>query len=238
VDGAHDTALDRSELVERVSHGSEAVGGAGCCADDGVGRGKGLVVGVVNDGREVISSRSGDDDLLCTGLDVSGSLSLGGIETSALENYIDVKLSPGKLSGVGLCIDGDFLSVHDDGTGSDNGFAVLSEDCILIIHSVFSLTELAGEAALGGVVLEEVGKHLGACEIIDGDYFVTISFEHLTESQTADTAKTVDCNSIHFVKNINVVLVLFLIAQKYKKNESLSIIAEKIELYLHIAVTI
>ena len=50
---------------------------------------------------------------------------------------------------------------------------------------------------LGGVVLQEVSKHFGAGEIIDGDHFVTISLEHLTESQTTDTAKTVDSNSIH-----------------------------------------
>jgi hypothetical protein len=42
-----------------------------------------------------------------------------------------------------------------------------------------------------------VGKHFGACEVIDGDNFITISLEHLTERQTTDTAKTVDSNSIH-----------------------------------------
>jgi hypothetical protein len=62
---------------------------------------------------------------------------------------------------------------------------------------VLSFTKLAGETTLGGVVLQKVSKHFGACEVIDGDYFVTISLEHLTESQTTDTAKTVDSNSIH-----------------------------------------
>jgi hypothetical protein len=42
-----------------------------------------------------------------------------------------------------------------------------------------------------------VGKHFGACEVIDGDDFITVSLEHLTERQTTDTAKTVDSDSIH-----------------------------------------
>jgi hypothetical protein len=42
-----------------------------------------------------------------------------------------------------------------------------------------------------------VSKHFGAGEVIDGDNLITISLEHLTESQTTDTAKTVDSNSIH-----------------------------------------
>jgi hypothetical protein len=62
---------------------------------------------------------------------------------------------------------------------------------------VLSFTELAGEATLSGVVLQKVSKHFGAGEVIDGDNLITISLEHLTESQTTDTAKTVDSNSIH-----------------------------------------
>ena len=62
---------------------------------------------------------------------------------------------------------------------------------------MLSFTELAGEATLGGVVLQEVSKHFGAGEVIDGDNFVTISLKHLTERQASDTAKTVDSNSIH-----------------------------------------
>ena len=75
--------------------------------------------------------------------------------------------------------------------------AVFSEDGVLVIHRVLSFTELAGEATLGGVVLQKVSKHFGAGEVIDGDNFITISLEHLTESQTTDTAKTVDSDSIH-----------------------------------------
>ena len=197
MDGAHDTALDGRELVEGVGHRGEAVGGAGSGADHGVGRGQGLVVGVVDDGRKVLARRSGDDDLLRAGLDVRGGLLLGGVEAGALEDDIHFEFAPRELSRIGLRIDGDFLAVHDDGTGGDNRLAVFSEDGVLVIHRVLSFTELAGEATLGGVVLQEVSKHFGAGEVIDGDHFVTISLEHLTERQTTDTAKTVDSNSIH-----------------------------------------
>ena len=50
VNGGHDTALDGSVIVESLSHGSKAVGGAGCSGDDLVISGEGFVVYVVNDG--------------------------------------------------------------------------------------------------------------------------------------------------------------------------------------------
>ena len=134
---------------------------------------------------------------LVSGLDVGGSLRLGGVETGALENDVDVEFGPREFGRVGHRIDGDFLAVHDDGTGGDNRLSVFSKDGVLVIHRVLSFTELAGESTLGGVVLQKVGKHFGTCEVIDGDDFVTIRLEHLTERQTTDTAKTVDSNSIH-----------------------------------------
>jgi hypothetical protein len=155
------------------------------------------VVGVVHDGGKVIACRSGDDNLLGTSLEVSRSLFLGGVETGALEHYVYIQLAPRELSGVGLCINGDLLAIHDDGTGSNNSFTVFCEHSVLIVYGVLTLTEHAGETTLGGIILEKVSEHFRTCEVIDGDNFVTISLEHLTECQTTDTAKTVDCNSIH-----------------------------------------
>ena len=48
--------------------------------------------------------------------------------------------------------------------------------------------------ALRGVILQKMRKHLGGGQVVDGDDFVALSAEHLTESQTADTAKTIDRN--------------------------------------------
>ena len=128
---------------------------------------------------------------------MSGSLCLGGIETCALENHVNFQFAPREFCSVGFCIDGDLLAVNDDGTRSNYGLAVFGEDCVLIIYSVLSFTELTCETTLGGIVLEKVSEHFRTGEVIDGDNFVTISLEHLTECQTTDTAKTVDCNSIH-----------------------------------------
>ena len=56
------------------------------------------------------------------------------------------------------------------------------------------LTDLAQERALSGVVLQQVSQHSGAGQVVDRDDFVAVRFKHLTESQTADTAKTIDSN--------------------------------------------
>ena len=37
-------------------------------------------------------------------------------------------------------------------------------------------------------------QHLGVGQVVDRDDFVALSAEHLTESQTADTSETVNCN--------------------------------------------
>ena len=44
-------------------------------------------------------------------------------------------------------------------------------------------------------ILPQVSQHLGAGQIVDSDDLVTLSVEHLTESQAADAAKTIDSNS-------------------------------------------
>ena len=71
MNGGHDSGNDRIGIVESLCHGSEAVCGAGCSRDDLVVLGKDIVVDVVNDGLQVVSGGSGDDNLLCACLDVS-----------------------------------------------------------------------------------------------------------------------------------------------------------------------
>ena len=48
--------------------------------------------------------------------------------------------------------------------------------------------------ALSGVVLQQVSQHSGRGQVVDSDDFEALSTEHLTESQTADTTKTVNSN--------------------------------------------
>ena len=74
MDGGHKAFFDGSKLVERVSHGSEAVGGAGRSGDDRIGGLKCLFVYAVNDGGKVVARGSGNDDLTCAGVDMSACL--------------------------------------------------------------------------------------------------------------------------------------------------------------------
>ena len=147
------------------------------------------MVDVVDDRREVISSRSGDDDLAGTGLDVLLRLRLGGVEARALKDNVDSHLSPsGKVGGIGslALVDDNLLSVNDD--------VVVLTLAVVSLDRVVLLADLSGISALGGVILQEVGKHRGAGEVVDSDNLVAFRAEHLAESQAANAAETIDSN--------------------------------------------
>ena len=172
----HDAALDGSVLVQGVRHGSQAVGGAGGSGDDLILRGQSLLIDAVDDGLQVVASGSRDDNLLSAGVDVSLAFGLGGVEASALQHNVHADLAPGQILGVLLGIDLDGLAVHSDGilTGGD-----------LVSQSI---------AALSGVILQQMSQHSGAGQVVDRHNLVALSAKHLTESQTADAAKTIDSN--------------------------------------------
>ena len=54
---------------------------------------------------------------------------------------------------------------------------------------------IASVVALRGVVLQQVSEHIGRGEVVDSDDLGALMTEHLTESQTANTTKTIDSNS-------------------------------------------
>ena len=132
---------------------------------------------------------------------MSLSFSFAGVETGALENYVDTELTPRKLSCIRLSVDSDLLAVNSDRTRSNNRLTILCENSILESYSVLALTELACETTLSGVVLQKVSQHLRAGQVVDCNYLITLSFEHLAESQTTNTAKAVNCYFCHSVKN-------------------------------------
>ena len=90
---------------------------------------------------------------------------------------VNTQLAPGQLGSVSLCVDGDLLAVDND----------------VVLASLNDMTS-SSVIALGGVVLQQVSQHSGRGQVVDSDNLVTLSTEHLTESQTADTAKTVNSN--------------------------------------------
>ncbi len=133
------------------------------------------MVNIVNDGRQIVACRSGNDDVLCACIDVCLCFCLGGIEACALQNDIYANLAPGKLSCVGLRINLDLFAVDCDGIFAEgNGISLLI-------------------SALCAVILEQVCKHLGGCQIVDCYDLKTLSAKHLTESQTTNTTETVNC---------------------------------------------
>ena len=72
------------------------------------------MVYIVNDSWQVISSRSGNNNFLSAGIDMSLSFCFGCIETCTLQNNVYANLSPRKLCCVSHCIDLDFFSVNSD----------------------------------------------------------------------------------------------------------------------------
>ena len=135
------------------------------------------MVYIVNDGLKVIACRSGNNNMLSASINVSLSLSLACVEACALKNYVDIQLTPRKVSSVLLGIDRDLMSINDDG--------VL---CALNLVSKFEL-------ALCRVILEQVCKHSRGCKVVDCYDLKPLCCVHLTECQTANTTKTVNCNS-------------------------------------------
>ena len=57
-------------IIHGFQHRRDGVGGAGGGGDDVVVGGQLLVVDVEDDRREIVARRSGDNDLLCAGLDM------------------------------------------------------------------------------------------------------------------------------------------------------------------------
>ena len=114
---------------------------------------------------------------------MSGGFLFGRIEARALEDDVDVMLCPRNVLGILLGIDLDRLAFDRDAV-----FASLDRVSILVL-------------ALGGIVLQKVSEHLRAREVVDSDDFITLSVEHLTECETADTTKTIDSNFYCHLKN-------------------------------------
>ena len=140
---------------------------------------QGLVVYIVYDGGQIVACGSRNNNLAGTGLNVSRSLLLGSVETGALQHYVYLQLAPGQLRSVSLCINLDLFAVYDDGViGSGHGVS----QCVL---------------ALRRIVLQQVSQHFGRSQVVDSNHFIAFCAEHLTESQTADTAETIDSNSYH-----------------------------------------
>lgn len=175
VNGGHQTLSKAELVVDDLSKGGQAVGGAAGVGDD-------LVVGLVavdvdtDNVHGGVSGRSGDHNTLGTTGNVSLGLLSGGEDTSGLNDVGDTGLAPGDLRGVTLVEDVDLLAVDDDTTISSLNSAL--------------------EATVGRVVLEHVGSVVGLDEgvVNSNDVDLGVS-EGVAENKTADTTETVNTNS-------------------------------------------
>ena len=183
VDSAHDTALDRSILVKCICHWCKTVGRAGCSRNDLILACKCLLVYREYDSLEILACRCGNNYLLSACVDVCHGLLLRAVETCALKNYVNADLAPRKIVSVSLFVDSKCLAVNCDGVS-----------LIISCNSMSVLTYLAAVATLCGVVLEKICEHGRLGKVVDSNNIIALCAEHLSECQTSDTSKTIDCN--------------------------------------------
>ena len=132
---------------------------------------------VVQDAYAVALAGSRDDDLLGAARKVDARGLGRDVLARALDDDIDAQFLPGVFVVLGLD-DKDLLSVDD--------------------HVVALGRHGAVEAAVHRVILEQIRRLLDRSAVAgDGDYLeqaLLVVLEHRSKDQTADTAKTADCN--------------------------------------------
>ena len=174
MNSGHQAFLDAKLLMNNLYQGSQAVGGAGSVGNNGHVLGVLVQVNAAHEsGGLLILCGSGDNNLLSAALQVSGSL-LGGAEhTGGLNNISCAALAPRNLSGIHLCIELDFLAVHDDG--------------------IIGIGNVALVLAMNGVIAQHVCAVVGGHErIVDTHEFDVRIVQTSTEYQAADAAKAID----------------------------------------------
>ena len=75
---------------------------------------------------EIVSSRSGNDNMFSTCIDMSLSFIFRCIETCTLKNYVYTDFSPWKFCSVSFCINFDFFSVYCDRVFASGNFIAQS----------------------------------------------------------------------------------------------------------------
>ena len=176
MDGRHEALLDAELLVDDLDEGREAVGGARRARDD-LHRLRVVVVGVDadNDGRGVRVLRRGrDDDLLRAGRDVREARLGRGEGTGRLADVVDADVLPRDLRRVTDAREGDGVAVDDErvAVGADLARAV--------------------EAAVDGVVLEEVLEVLRRTRTVDVLELERVAVHRDADDLAANAAEAVD----------------------------------------------
>ena len=186
VDGGHQAFGDAETFLQQhVDERREAVRGAGSIGDDVVdSRVVLVVVDADDDGDVFILGRSGDDDLLGAGFDVTLGLGGFGEETGGLDDDLDAEGLPRQFGRGAGGNHEDFLTVHDENV------------VFQLVRGGLLGGDGAIEATLRGVVLQEVGEVVRRDDIADGDDVEgraeVALFDEGAEDETADAAESVD----------------------------------------------
>src|SRR5699024_5323952 len=101
VNGAHQAFYNAEVIVDNLDQWGQAVGGAGRVGNNGHVLGIFVLVYTHNKGWGLfVLCRSGDDNLLCAGFDVGGSLFGGGEDTGRLNDILCAALFPRNFAWV------------------------------------------------------------------------------------------------------------------------------------------
>ena len=174
MNGGHQALFNAELVIENLCHRCQAVGGAGCCGDDVVVCGiVGVRVDAIDEGCVYFLARSGDDDLLGAGLEVSLGVVAVGEAAGGLDDEVYVVLAPLELLRVLFC------GYHDAVAVNGNGLIVVSNFAI--------------EAAQYGVVLQQVSQRAVVGQVVYCNNFeVVVTLSDCTEKVTANAAKAID----------------------------------------------
>mmetsp|Transcript_6214 Transcript_6214/g.16870 ORF Transcript_6214/g.16870 Transcript_6214/m.16870 type:complete len:334 (+) Transcript_6214:333-1334(+) len=174
VHSGHETLHDAVLLVDDLSEGRKAVGGARGVGEDVDVLG---VRGVVHAHHEHggVSGGGGDDHLLGAALEVEGGLLHNSEDASGLAHDVSPRSAPRHLVGVAHGVELDLLAIDDElGGGLIVGHAALVD-------------------AVGGVVLKEVGSVLDVAEgIVDGDNIAAVLLAGGAAHEAANAAEARD----------------------------------------------
>ena len=156
-----------------------------------------VLVDAHDDGQAIALGRGGDDDLLGAGGEVALGLLHIGEQAGGFDHQVHAQRLPRQLRGVLGADDLDLLAV-------DHQHIVLG-----LVGGGLLGADRAVEAALGGVILEQVSEVVRRNDIAHGDDFDVLAdqalFDHRPEHQASDAAEPINCN-FHCHSSISVLI--------------------------------